>query len=328
MPFYASMTYQERSHLPDTGTGFLKLAFHFLRLGRPLFLAGGFLLHGLGATIALYDGAALNLAALLWGQVAVTAIQWMVHYANDYFDLAADRANLTPTQWSGGSRVLLEGRVPPRLALAAALILAAVALLAALILAFRLQTGPLTLPLLLLALALAWSYSAPPLRLHSRGVGELVVALLVPGLTILVGYYLQAGRLARLPFLAAAPLVLYQFVMLLAIELPDAAGDAAAGKATLVVRLGGAWAAHLMLVVLALAYLLLLPVTAAGLPERASLWVALFSLPLSLWFASRVRWQEWDDPRWWNWIAFFGVALVVGAAAVELVAFLSLLPTT
>lgn len=303
----------------------LEHLFPFLRLGRPLFLAGGFLLHSLGATIALYAGARLNLAVFLWGQVAVTATQWMVHYANDYFDLAADRANPTPTQWSGGSRVLLDGRVPPRLALAAALFLAAVALIAAFLLAFRLQTGPLTLPLLLLALALAWSYSAPPLRLHSRGVGELTVSLLVPGLTVLVGYYLQAGRLALLPALAAAPLILFQFVMLLAIEIPDAAGDAAAGKATLVVRLGRERAGYLMLLVLALAYLLLLLVTAYGLPERVSLLVALFSLPLSLWFSQRVRGSDWDDPRWWNWFGFFGVALLVGVAALELVAFWSLL---
>lgn len=306
----------------------LEYLLHFLRLGRPLFLVGGFLLHALGATIALYDGARLNWTVFLWGQVAVTATQWMVHYANDYFDLAADGANPTPTHWSGGSRVLLEGRVPPRLALGAALVLAAVALLAALVLAFALQTGPLILPLLLLALALAWSYSAPPLRLHSRGVGEIAVALLVPGLTILVGYYLQAGRLTFLPFLAAAPLILFQFVMLLAIEIPDADGDAASGKTTLVVRVGREWASYLMLLILALSYLLLLPVTAAGLPERVSLLVALFTLPLSLWFTSRVRMRDWDDPRWWDWFGFFGVALLVGAAAIELVAFWSLLLPT
>ena len=301
---------------------------HFLRLGRPLFLVGGFLLHALGAVIALYDGARLDLTVFLWGQVAITATQWMVHYANDYFDLAADRANRTPTQWSGGSRVLVEEHISPRLALVTALILAAVALTASLILAFYFQTGPLTLPLLLLALLLAWSYSAPPLRLHSRGVGELVVALLVPGLTVLVGYYLQAGRLALLPFLAAVPLVLFQFLMVLTIEFPDLSGDAAAGKATLVVRLGGERAAYLLLAILALSYLLLLPLTAAGLPERASLWVALFTLPLSHWFAWQVRHGTWDDPRLWNWFGFFGIALLVGATALELIAFLSLLPIT
>ena len=135
-------------------------------------------------------------------------------------------------------------------------------------------------------------------------------------------------RRRPLPFLAAAPLILFQFVMVLAIEIPDESGDAAAGKATLVVRMGKEWAAYLILVTLALSYLLLLPVTAAGLPERVSRLVAFFSLPLSLWFAHRVRSSDWDDPDWWNWFGFFGVALIVGAATIELVAFWSLLLAT
>jgi len=77
-----------------------------LRMGRPHFLIGGLLLHWLGVALALASGAPLRLPALLWGQAAVTAIQLMTHYSNDYFDLAADRANPTPTHWSGGSRVL------------------------------------------------------------------------------------------------------------------------------------------------------------------------------------------------------------------------------
>ena len=204
----------------------------FLRLGRPLFLVGGFVLHSLGATIALYQGATLHWPALLWGQIAVTATQLMTHYSNDYYDLAADRANLTPTRWSGGSRVLVEGGVQPAVARQTALLLGLVTLGAAGMLAFVWQRGPLTLPLLLLALLLAWGYSAPPMQLHSRGLGELVGAFLIPGLTVLVGYYLQAGRLTLLPLLAALPLCLFQFVMLVCIELPDAAGDAAAGKRT------------------------------------------------------------------------------------------------
>lgn len=88
-----------------------------LRMGRPLFLIGGLLLYGLGVAMALAAGAPLDLPALLWGQAAVTTIQLMTHYCNDYFDLAADVANRTPTRWSGGSRVLPEGWLAPRAAL-------------------------------------------------------------------------------------------------------------------------------------------------------------------------------------------------------------------
>ena len=299
----------------------LRLLIHFLRLGRPLFLLGGFIFHGLGVIIALYEGAPLNLSALLWGQVAVTSIQLMTHYANDYFDLAADLANETPTYWTGGSRVLPQGHLRPAVALAAAICFALVAVFAVAILTFAVRTGPLTVPLLALALFLAWEYSAPPLRLHSRGLGEATVAVLVPVLTPLVGYYLQAGRISLLPLLATFPLACFQFVMLLAIEFPDAAGDAAAGKDTLVVRFGGARAARLLRALLLLPYLYLPLAVAAGLPLPVALGQVLFSAPVTVWLLWRLRGDGWSLPAWWSWLSFFAVVLVIGSAAMTLLLF-------
>src|SRR6185312_236895 len=98
----------------------------FVRLGRPLFLGGGFILFALGAAIAHLAGHPIDVARYALGQAAVTAFQLMTHYANDYFDFAADRANATPTQWSGGSRVLANDELPRSVALIAALVLAAI----------------------------------------------------------------------------------------------------------------------------------------------------------------------------------------------------------
>lgn len=297
---------------------------YFLRLGRPLFLLGGVVLHLLGVAIALYDGAALDIAVLLCAQVAVTAVQLMTHYSNDYFDLAADKANLTPTRWSGGSGILPAGLIAPSLALVTAVGAGLLGLGAALWLALALPTGFLTLPLLLLALLLAWGYSAPPLRLHSTGLGEIAGGVLVSGLTPLVGYYLQTGRLAALPFLAVIPLVLLQFIMLVLIEFPDARGDEAVGKNTLVVRMGAARAARLLQALIAL-YVLLLPVLwLSGLPALVTVVLALFSVPGLLWLAARLRQSAWAQPSWWNWLGFTGIALVFGSAMVQLVVFTAL----
>jgi 1,4-dihydroxy-2-naphthoate octaprenyltransferase len=219
----------------------------FIRLGRLHFLIGGLVLHALGVAVALYDGAVLDMRALFWGQIAITATQLMTHYANDYFDLEADRANRTPTRWSGGSRVLPDRALLPQTALVAALILALIAAIAALVAALIVRPGVVSLVLLLFCLLLAWGYSAPPLQLHSRGLGELTTSILVPGLTPLVGYYLQSGRFSLLPFLTVAPLCFLQFAMLLAIEFPDEVGDREAGKRTLVVRLDAGRAARLWL---------------------------------------------------------------------------------
>jgi 1,4-dihydroxy-2-naphthoate polyprenyltransferase len=293
----------------------------FIRLGRPLFLLGGFLFHGLGVVTSLYLGESLHLAALIWGQTAVTTIQLMTHYANDYFDLAADRANQTPTRWSGGSRVLVAAELPAAVALVTAVVLAIFALVVILVLTLLVQPAPFTLPLLLMALALAWSYSGPPLRLHSSGLGELVAAFLVPGLTVVVGFYLQSGRLALLPLLAALPLCGLQFAMLLAIQFPDAAGDTAAGKRTLVVRSGPAAAARLYRAVLAAVYLSLPLLLALGLPRLVALSM-LAGLPLAGWLFWRLGRGAWAEPRQWGSLAFWTIALLMGTAVAQLIAFL------
>lgn len=295
----------------------------FVRLGRPLFLVGGVVMHALGVAMSVYGGAPLDVTALVWGQIAISATQLMTHYANDYFDLEADRANHSPTRWSGGSRVLPGGGLSPQVALVAALALACIALGAALVLALVAHTGPLTLPLLAAALALAWGYSAPPLRLNARGIGEAATALIVPGLTPLVGFYLQAGHLAALPLLAIIPLACLQFAMLLAIEFPDVEGDRAAGKHTLVVRLGASRAARLYVAVLVAAYLALPLLVAAGLPSPVALAAAL-SAPLAGWQVWRITRGDYDRPVRWEALAFVSVALLVSTALLETLAFLLL----
>ena len=275
--------------------------------------------------MALYDGARLNFNVLVWGQVAVTAVQIMTHYSNDYFDLAADRANLTPTRWSGGSGILPAGLLSPKLALAMAVAAGLLALGASMWLALALPTGRLALPLLLMALLLAWNYSAPPLQLHSTGIGEAVAAVLIAGLTPIIGYYLQVGTLTLLPLLAVMPLIVLQSMMLLLIEFPDARGDAAVGKNTLVVRLGPARAARLLQALIAM-HVLLIPLLAlAGLPPLVAGALALFNAPGLLWLLLRLQQNAWARPAWWNWLGLTGVALVVGSTLVEIAAFTALL---
>lgn len=306
---------------------------NFVRLGRPLFLVGGFVFHALGVAIALYEGATLNLSALIWGQVAITAIQLMTHYSNDYFDLAADRANPTPTRWAGGSRVLAEGLLPPRVALVAAVVLAAVALLATLYLGLAIQPARWTIPLLLLALFLAWEYSAPPLRLHSRGLGEVTVAILVPILTTVVGCYLQTGQftiqLMTLLFAATFPLALLQMAMILLINIMDAAGDQQVMKRTWVVRAGPERAANAYTLLLTLTYTNLLLLIFNGVridafPLLVS-GAAFLSLPLAVWQIRRMWRGDWRDPAHWDSLAFGSIVLLMTTAALETAAFLVLL---
>ncbi|MCC7205739.1 MAG: prenyltransferase [Anaerolineae bacterium] len=300
--------------------GVMRTVAAFLRLGRVHFLVGGVVLHLLGVAIALYAGASLNLAALIGGQITISAVQLMTHYANDFFDLDADRANPHPTHWAGGSRVLVEKRLPRRAALAAALALAGIALAANAILSVFVRPGLTTFLYFALSQALAWFYSAPPLRLHSRGLGEFVTMLLVTLLTPLGGYYLQRGEFGLLPVLAAIPLCCFQFAMLLTVEFPDVEGDRIAGKGTLVVRLGPPSAARLYAALLIGAYAALPLLIAAGLPSAAAL-ALLGALPLALWQVWRTTRGDWRRPERWNPLAFTTIVLLLTSAAAQALAF-------
>jgi 1,4-dihydroxy-2-naphthoate octaprenyltransferase len=293
----------------------------FIKLGRPKFLAGGFLFYGVGAALAVASGAPFDAALFVWGQAIVTAVQLMTHYSNDYFDLEADRANRTPTRWSGGSRVLPDGVLPPGVALAAALVLFLVALAAALVLALRASERPLLLPIAVVITTLAWSYSAPPARLAARGLGELATAVVVTLCVPLLGYYLQAGEVHPRVFAACLLPCLLQFAMLLAIELPDAAGDAVTGKRTLVVRLGAEAGARLY-AALTIAGFGALPLLAGVLPWRIAL-APLALAPLAIWQAARVVRGYADQTRWES-VAFWSVALVSWSGAAVLAAALTL----
>lgn len=291
----------------------------FVRLGRPQFLIGGLSLYGLGAVMAHASGQTLTWSRYFAGQAVVTSVQLMTHYANDYFDFEADVANRSPTRWSGGSRVLPSGRVPRAVALYAALACAACAV-ASMVLVHALGAGATVWTLMLVMLVLAWSYSAPPMRLLSRGLGELAAAVVVAALVPWLGFAVQVGRVTTLALLAVLPLVLVQFVMLLVLDVPDRRGDALVGKGTLVVRLGVDSAASLHNAALAAAYALLPVLSWFGLPWAVSLAFA-YTAPLALFQVFTVAAGRLHDPRRWEGMALCAVALVLVGTVAELVGF-------
>jgi 1,4-dihydroxy-2-naphthoate octaprenyltransferase len=297
----------------------------FLKLGRPLFLGGGVLLFALGAAVAALAGAPFELGRHLLGQLAVTAFQLMTHYANDYYDYEVDLANTTPTRWSGGSRVLQSRLIPRGAALIAALALAALGLSLTAYLGGRPGAGPLLAPALVAIFVLAWEYSAPPLRLCARGLGELDTALVVTALVPFVGLHLHAPGLAgwRTLVLAIAPLCALQFAMLLAIEFPDRAGDQQTGKRTLVVRLGGWRGARLYAAVTALAFAALPLLALAGLPVIVAV-AAAVPAPLAYWRIRRTLHGDWRRGQRWEALTFWAVSLLVFTTVAELVGFLAL----
>jgi 1,4-dihydroxy-2-naphthoate octaprenyltransferase len=323
-PSYQAAMADKPRFTPQPLSAAVQGVYAFIRLGRPLFLLGGFVLYGLGAAVAKAQGKTIDSSAYLLGQSVITAFQLMTHYANDYFDYEADRANTTPTRWSGGSRVLPRGQAPRAVALAGALAAASAGIVVMIVLASR-HPGPLLVPIALAILVLSWLYSAPPLRLHSTGWGELDAVVVVTALVPCFAFYLQTPNLVGWPtlLLALFPLCCLQFAMLLAVGVPDAAADLAVGKRTLVVRLGGARIVRWHATMLALAYAALPILVVVGLPPAVALTAATLA-PVAVWRICRERGGQALRPESWEGLTFWSVALLTLTAAAELTGFLLL----
>ena len=217
----------------------------FLRLSRPLFLYGSVAGVALGAAVAYRSGRPIDAGTYLWAQLLVSAFHLMVHYANDYFDRESD-VGAVRTRWSGGSGMLVDGHVQPRVALVASLACAAAGLIACARFALHGQT--LVAALGIAILAFAWCYSAPPIRFAARGLGELDTALVVALLIPCTAYAAFGGAIDAAIVRAVVAPALAMFAMMLCVELPDAECDVRAGKRNLVVRLGPARAWQLVVV--------------------------------------------------------------------------------
>ncbi len=98
--------------------------------------------------------------------------------------------------------------------------------------------GPMVLWMGIAGIALGTLYSQPGVYLSGRGVGELAVAIAFGPLPVMGAAWLQDGVLDFSRFLVSVPVGLWVAAILLINEVPDRESDAAAGKRTLVVRLG------------------------------------------------------------------------------------------
>ncbi len=252
-----------------------------LRMTRPAFLLLTVVACALGTATASACGCGLD------GPLALgaTALAVLAHAAgnvlNDLHDArnGADAANgqgIFP--FTGGSRLIQSGAVTEQQTADLAKALLLFLLPAGLLLAV--QTGGGVILLGAAGLLLAWAYSAPPLKLMSRGLGEPTVAL-VWFLVVIGADYVQRRQFFIIPASAAAGFAFMVAALLLINGFPDAQADARVGKRTLVVRLGATPAALLYASLVLSAHAWLALSVWLLIPPMPALW-GLVSLPLSL----------------------------------------------
>lgn len=165
--------------------------------------------------------------------IVALAVQVAVNFANDYFD--GVKGVDTPER-RGPQRAVAAGLVSPgrmRLAMIAAL---GVAALAGVVLAA--VAGWELLVVGALCIVAALGYSGGPKPYASAGLGELSVFVFFGLVATMGSAYVQDEQLRLLPAVAAVPVGLLSVALLVVNNLRDIPTDTRAGKRTLAVRLG------------------------------------------------------------------------------------------
>jgi 1,4-dihydroxy-2-naphthoate octaprenyltransferase len=195
----------------------------YLMATRPAFLTIALAGCLLGFASAL-DSAFSWPLALLTLFLAI-ATQAGVNVFNDYYDHlnGTDAANVDRLfPFTGGSRFIQNGVMSPRQMLIYALILFGAVIGGGLWLIATRGIGLFWIGLL--GLLIGWAYSAPPLKLNSRGLGEICVAagflLIVAGAD-----FVQRAAISLTPWLIGLPYALLVTNILYVNQFPDRNAD-------------------------------------------------------------------------------------------------------
>lgn len=143
-------------------------------------------------------------------------------------------------------------------------------------------------------MATSFFYTAPPVKLVHRGIGEIFVGLNFGTLTTLGTYYVQTQELSWAPVIASLPVAILILLVLYINEFQDYNADKAVGKLHWVARMGRQAASKGYTIMLSSVYFLI----ALGVVTRAlSVWsfTAFLTIPLAV-KAIKIARREYDNP--------------------------------
>ena len=273
----------ETSNLPKG-----KLAIWLMEIRAP-FLTASIIPVILGTAIAWAVSGAFNAFYFVLALIGGMFLHIGTNVANDYYDHISgdDEANREFVRpFTGGSRTIQLGLLTPREVLTGALVSFAIGSAIGLYLAW--QVGYIIIVIGIVGVISGFFYTAPPINLASRGIGELFVGLNFGVLMTLGAFYVQTAMLSWEPALAAVPISLLIAAVLYINQFQDCEADRSVGKRHLVVRLGKKKAVPGYAALMFASYIFVASCVPLGLISPFSLLIFL-SLPLAVQGVSHAR---------------------------------------
>ena len=240
-------------------------ALAYLAATRPPFILATIVPVILGLSYSVYQGYTLDWATAVLSLLAAMLLHAGINVLNDYYDAlngTDDNNDERIFPFTGGSRFIQnEVMTRQQTLIYGVCLMLAVMLIGSYLVA---QTGAALFWLGLTGIVIGWGYSAPPLRLNSRGLGELCV---LAGFSLLpLGAWLvQTGNLSTNVVAIAIPVGLLTANLLFINQFPDRKADIQAGKLHWVARLEPDTARWGYVLIASLAWLMLAMLIAVGL---------------------------------------------------------------
>lgn len=195
----------------------------------------------IGTAFALWETNQFNLGLFLLAFFGACFLHISCNVANDYFDFksgndASNQNALVP--FSGGSRMVLDGFVKPKEAMAVSIFFAVLGSAIGFYLNIVLE-GNYILFIGLAALFFVFSYNGFPVRLVNKGWGEVAIFLAWGPLMVLGAYYVQANSFpSPWVLIVAVPSGVLTTLVLLINEFADKDADFSTGRKTWVILFG------------------------------------------------------------------------------------------
>ncbi len=247
----------------------------------------------LGNIIAWYEFGHFSWPRFALSLIIGLLIHLVTAFVNDVADIRTDEANVSRTPFSGGSGVVVEGRLSRSDLITGAGWAIVLTVVSTGVMIFGLHVHWAILLFVIWGIVSATEYSLPPVKLSYRGGGEFLVLVTYSIALVWAGYYSQAGPVySRLVWALSIPIGFAVFSLITMTQFPDLEADRKAGKRSLVILLGVKKTLSVVSLAVSLSMLSVMVLLLTG---SMPIWpgaLSLLCLPLAVWLLTMLLRHE------------------------------------
>lgn len=286
----------------------------WFKAARAPFLVVSLIPSVLGGLIAWNSGS-FDWTIFLFATVGIVMAHGAADFIDDYFDFK--NGNLGNKEQQFHDSPLIRGEVSLRQVMIATLMTMVIAVFAGVYL--LIVVGTPVLYLMLAGSFIVLFYTAPPIKLNYRGLGETMLFFAFGPLIVFGAFYVLTGNFSWEPLFASVPLGMFTMNVGIVSNTFDYEDDVKSGKKCIPVRFGQNAAVNIILIATVLAYISLI---AGVLLEILPVWTLLMLLTVPLAFGVVKQTRQFENTKMYTPAMSKAIALSSVSGVILIIAYL------